>query len=240
MLLKLSNPKSLTDVIGIISELVTEVRIKINKEGLSIVAIDPANVSLVSFILPSTSFSEFDVTEQEVVCVNLENLKSILKRYKSGNLIMKTSEDKLIIEIESKTKRIFEIALIDINEEEKAVPPLEFNVEIEMNNDDFYEAIEDCKVVGDVCDFLAKNENFIIEAKGLHSAKSEFSNQEIKIKGEGKARYSLEYLQKFIKSCKISDKVLINFSDDYPLKLEFVAKNFNLVFILAPRTEIED
>ncbi len=239
MLLKLANPKILTDVIGIISELVNEVRIKINKEGLSIVAIDPANVSLVSFILPASNFSEFDVNE-EVVCVNLENLKSILKRYKSGNLIIKTSEDKLIIEIESQTKRIFEIALIDINEEEKAVPPLEFNVEIEMNNDNFYETIEDCKVVGDVCDFLVKNEKFIIEAKGLHSARSEFSDQEIKIKGEGKARYSLEYLQKFIKGCKISNKVLICFSDDYPLKLEFIGESFSLIFILAPRTEIED
>jgi proliferating cell nuclear antigen len=239
MLLKLTTPKSFIDVIGIISELVNEVKIKINKEGLSIVAIDPANVSLVSFVLPVTNFSEFEAKE-ETVCVNLESLKPVLKRYKSGSLIMKTSEDKLIIELEGKVKRIFEIALIDINEEEKAVPPLEFNVQIEMNNEDFYEAIEDCKIVSDVCDFFAKNEKFVLEARGLHSSRSEFSNNEIKISGEGKARYSLEYLQKFIKGCKISDKLVIGFSDDYPLKLEFISKNFNLIFILAPRTEIED
>ena len=42
MLLKLDNPKILSDVITIISELVSEVRIRVNKEGFVIVAIDPA------------------------------------------------------------------------------------------------------------------------------------------------------------------------------------------------------
>ena len=58
MLLRLDNPKILSDIISIISELVLEVRIKINKSGMSITAIDAANVAMVSFKFPNTAFSE--------------------------------------------------------------------------------------------------------------------------------------------------------------------------------------
>ena len=45
MRLKLENPKILGDIISIISELVTGVKIKINAEGMSLTAIDPAKAA---------------------------------------------------------------------------------------------------------------------------------------------------------------------------------------------------
>ena len=59
MLFKLENPVLLSRVVDLISELVTEVRIKVNEFGLSITAMDPANVAMVDFRLPKSSFSEF-------------------------------------------------------------------------------------------------------------------------------------------------------------------------------------
>ena len=81
---KLENPKAFSEVISIISELVTEVKIKVNEDGLSIIAIDPANVALVSFILPKASFSQFEVTKEEILGVNLDSLRGILKRSSLG------------------------------------------------------------------------------------------------------------------------------------------------------------
>ena len=80
MLLKLENPGLLSRVIEIISELVTEVRIKVTEFGMSITAIDPANVALIGFRLPRNSFSQFE-TGNEVLGVNLDDLKRILKKY---------------------------------------------------------------------------------------------------------------------------------------------------------------
>jgi len=60
MILKLDNPKLMSDAIGIVSELVPEVRIKLLEEGMSIVAVDPANVALVIFKLPKELFSQYD------------------------------------------------------------------------------------------------------------------------------------------------------------------------------------
>jgi len=242
MLLKMDNPKVLADVVSIISELVTEVRIRIDEKGLSIVAIDPANVALVSFKLPPTMFSQFEVGE-DVLGISLESLKAILKRCGAGSaLLMQKDDNFLRLEIHDKIKRVFNVALINIDSEEKTVPILDFNCKVEMNSVDFTQAIEDCNVVADSCSFIIKDGKFGIEARGLNSAKSEFSSDEVGISGqEGKSKYSLEYLSKFVKGAKLSDRVWINFSSDYPLKLEFKTLDvLELLFILAPRVENED
>jgi len=238
MLVKLDHPKILSDVIGIISELVTEVKLKVDKDGMRIVAIDPANVALISFILPNHAFSSFE-TGEEVLGVSLENLKSILRRAGAGSsLIMQTEDNFLKIEIHDKIKRVFNLALIEIEAEEKAVPSLEFSSRIEMSSIDFSEAIEDCLVVADSCNLSVKEGKFIIDAKGLNSARSEFSGDEVNMEGtDSKSKYSLEYLQKFAKASKMAEKVVINLSDDYPLRLDFKTEKIELVFILAPRVE---
>lgn len=242
MLLKIDNPKILADVFGIISELVSEVRLKASMEhGLSIVAIDPANVALVSFKIPASSFSAFEASN-ETIGISLDSLKNVLRRVSSGSsLVMKTEDNFLKVEIHDKITRDFSLALIEIESEEKQVPSLEFSSKIEMNSVDFSEAVEDCAIVADSCSFILKEGKFVIEAKGLNSARNEFSGDEAKIEGSnGKSRYSLEYLQKFVKGAKIADKAGINFSDDYPLKLEFKTSAVELVFVLAPRVENED
>lgn len=251
MLLKLNEPKLFSDIIGIISELVLEVRIKVNKRGLSIIAIDPANVALVSFKLPAEVFSQIEV-EEETIGVSLDSLKSVVRRCSPGSsLILQTEDNTLKIIIQDKIKREFSLALIEIEAEEKAMPNLEFTSKIEMSSVDLADAIEDCSIVADSCSFISQQEKFIIAAKGsLNSAKSEYSGDEVKIdttpeggRGEGKeikSRYSLEYLQKFVKGTRLTDKAFISFSKDYPLKLEFKTPRMELAFVLAPRVETED
>jgi proliferating cell nuclear antigen len=108
MKLKLEDPSMFSKAIDLISELVMEVRIKISEFGLSIVAIDPANVSMVSLKVPKSAFSEFEAGN-EVLGVNLENLKKILKRCgKTGSLILEKNENNLEINIVDKVKRTFE------------------------------------------------------------------------------------------------------------------------------------
>ena len=80
MHLKLDNPRLFTDLITIISELVVEVRLKATKEGLSVTAIDPANVAMVYFKMPAELFSQFELEREEVLGVNLENFRAVLRR----------------------------------------------------------------------------------------------------------------------------------------------------------------
>jgi len=241
MLAKLDNPKTFAEVISIISELVTEVRLKFDEKGMSIVAIDPANVALVSFRLPRSAFSQYE-SGNETLGINLDNLKAVLRRAKQGSvLIMENQETMLKLDILDKIKRTFLLALIEIEGEEKIMPSLEFLSQIQINPADFVDAIEDCLIVADSCTLIAEPEKFIIEASGLNSARAEFSSDEVTIiSGNSKAKYSLEYLQKFTKASKVADKIFVNFSTDHPIKLEFKREDLELSFILAPRVENDD
>jgi proliferating cell nuclear antigen len=241
MLAKLDNPKTFAEVISIISELVTEVRLKFDEKGMSIVAIDPANVALVSFKLPRSAFSQYE-SGNETLGINLDNLKAVLRRAKQGSiLVMENQETMLKIDILDKIKRTFSLALIEIEGEEKLVPSLEFLSQIQITPADFVDAIEDCLIVADSCTLTAEPEKFVIEASGLNSARAEFSSDEVTIiSGNSKAKYSLEYLQKFTKASKVADKIFVNFSTDHPIKLEFKRDDLELSFILAPRVENDD
>jgi proliferating cell nuclear antigen len=238
MILKLDTPKLLSDAIGIISEIVTEVRIKLTEDGMSIVAVDPANVAMIIFKLPKGAFSQYQ-TGNEIWGVNLADLKMILRRATgSSSIVFEQEENRLKITIFDKVKRIFNMALIEIESEDKKEPALSFSCKVEMTADNFSQAIEDCSIVADACSLIAGKDFFVVEGSGsLNSARAEFSGDEAKMEGVGKSKYSLEYLMKFIQASKISDKVVINFSDDYPLRLDFPGDEMGIGFVLAPRVE---
>ena len=108
MRLKLEDPRVLAHLIGIISELVTEVRIKVTKDGMSLTALDPANVAMVYFNIPNDLFAEFNVDKDEVLGVNLDNLNAIMRRCKLGSsLIAKTESLKNNSRYSSKNSSAF-------------------------------------------------------------------------------------------------------------------------------------
>lgn len=242
MKLKLDDPRIFSNLVGIISELVTEVRIKVNSEGMSLNALDPANVAMVYFNIPNDLFSEFKVEKEEVLGVNLENLKAILRRSKLGSSLSLEKEDNTLkISIHDKIKRDFTLALIDVEGEDKEMPSWEFKSVVKMDAQAFVDAIEDCSVVSDACTFFAEPKKFVIESKNLHSARTEFSSDEVQIFSDSSsARFSLEYLTKFVKGAKVANKAEINFSDNHPMRLNFPSGKVMLSFVLAPRVEQED
>jgi DNA polymerase III sliding clamp (beta) subunit (PCNA family) len=42
---------------------------------------------------------------------------------------------------------------------------------------------------------------------------------------EMKSKYSIEYLKKMIQGAKLADKAVVQFSKDYPLKLDYTVKD---------------
>ncbi len=242
MQLKLDNPRIFSDIISIISELVTEVKLRVTTEGLSLTAIDPANVAMVFFKMPAQLFSQFDLEKEAVLGLNLENLKAVLRRCKSGSSLILAKEDNFLkLSIHDKIKRDFTLALLDLDTEEKEMPKWEFKAVIKMDAEAFSEVVEDCLIVSDACTFSAEQSKFVVEASGLHAARTEFSPDSAEIYADtSRARFSLEYLNKFIKGSKISSRVTLSFSDNHPMRIDFPTGNIMLSFVLAPRIEQED
>jgi DNA polymerase III sliding clamp (beta) subunit (PCNA family) len=154
---------------------------------------------------------------------------------------MEKKENLVSIDIQDRIKRNFKLNLIEVESEEKELPNLEFVANVSLNSVDLITSIEDCAIVADACSFIIRDGKFIMEAKSLNSAMSEFSGDEANIQAENcKSKYSLEYLQKFMKGAKLCEKTILKFAEDHPLRIDFKNPNMELSFILAPRVETED
>lgn len=247
MKIVLTEPRFLKEPINVISELVTEARFKFDKDKLELIAMDPANVAMIVFRLLSSSFVEYNLDRDEEIAINLENLKQVLKRSKpSDTITLETVGNQLKIELKGESIRHFNLSLINVEDKTQKIPELSFTGSIEIPTGLFNEAIEDMDVVAESVAFSVEGNNFLIEAAGnLHSAKVNFSKgEDIKVNLSGaekiKAKYSTEYLKKIIKGGKLSDIAFINFSNDYPLKVQYkVMDKVDLQFILAPRVSNE-
>ncbi|MBN1503328.1 proliferating cell nuclear antigen (pcna) [Candidatus Woesearchaeota archaeon] len=245
MKLTLADPKILKESISIISDLVTEARFKISKDSINLAAMDPANVAMVIFKMLSSSFTEYSVDKEMNLALNLGNLKQILKRAGANDILtMELHDNKFKVTLKSNTTRTFYLPIIDLEEKEQKIPELSFPMTISIDTNTFNEAIEDADIVADSVSFVADKNKFILVAEGdLSQAKIEIKGDEqISIKTSEdtqiKAKYSIEYLKKMIQAGKLSPQVLLSFSQDYPLKLEYkLMDKLMLSFILAPRVD---
>ena len=244
MRLTLAEPKYLKDSISVISELVNEAKFFVKKDGIELVAMDPANVAMVIFRLLSTAFTEYDAQKDTELAINLTQLKQILRRAKSNDTVtLEEEEGRLKIQFRSDTVRTFALPTIELEEKEQRVPELTFPVSVETSASLLSEAIGDVDVIAESVTFTAEKTRMTISAEGdmskAHIEVKESDNTKINLKTEQvKAKYSIEYLKKMIEGSKLADRVTIQFNNDYPLRLDYKQiDKVALSFILAPRVE---
>jgi proliferating cell nuclear antigen len=243
MRLTLADSKYLKESVSIISELVTEGTFKITPDNIELIAMDPANVAMVVFRLMGSTFTEYDVKEPELLGINLNNLKQVLRRAKSNDQIsLEVEENKLKVTLKGTNVRTFHLPLIEVEEKEQKVPDLKFTAVIETDSSVLNEAIEDADIVGESVSFIAEPKRFVVSASGdLNKANIDIDSSDgtkITVQDKAKSKYSIEYLKKMIQGSKLCDTVTIAFAKDYPLKLEYKEPDaVQLMFILAPRVD---
>lgn len=243
MKLTLAEPRLLKESISIISDLVSEARFKASKDVLELVAMDPANVAMVIFRMPSTSFAEYTVSKDETIALNLGSLKQVLRRAKNNDVLtLEMADNKLKVTLKAKSTRTFQLPLLDLEEREQKIPKLESKAIVELPSETLNEAIEDIDIVSESITFQAEKGKISISGSGdLKKAEislNQADDTKITVSEAQKSKYSIEYLKKMMQGSKLADKAVLKFSKDYPLTLEYVEKDkVSLSFILAPRVD---
>jgi len=245
MKLVLAEPKLFKDSISTISALVNEVHIRVDKNMLEIIAMDPANVAMVVFNMLSPAFVEYEVSKEKTLCINLDSLNQILRRIKPTDTVqleLDENKGKLVVKARGESSRTFHIALLDSEHKEQKIPELKFPAKVEMPSYVFDEAMEDMNIVAESVALTAEKNRFIIESESkMNAAKVEVtSDDEADISTDKSenivSKYSLEYLKKIAGGAKLSDKVILQFGQEYPLKASFkIIDKLSLSIILAPR-----
>ena len=168
MQLTLAEPRLMKESINIISELVNEVTLRVDKDKIEIVAIDPANVAMVDYKLLSSAFVEYEVPKPEELAINLDHLKQVLKRAKPTDTISvghDEEKNRLTIQLKGDSKRTFNIPLINVEENEQKIPSLTFKTKVTMSSSKFDDAVEDMGIVAESVSFTTEPDKFLVLAE---------------------------------------------------------------------------
>lgn len=245
MKLVLAEPRLFKESISTLSGLVNEVTMHVDRNMLEIIAMDPANVAMIIFHLLNPAFIEYDVKEDHNLSISLDSLNQVLRRVKPSDTMhieLDENKGKLVIKLIGETSRTFNITLLDNVHKEQKIPELKFSVKIDMPSSVLSDAMEDMNIITESVMFSAAQGSFVMQSENkLNSAKVEVSqDDEVDIKLDNSkdavSKYSLEYLNKIVKGAKLSDKVVVQFGNEYPLKIDFkIIDKLSLSVILAPR-----
>ncbi len=247
---KMADAKFLKDMMGAISILVDEATFDLSPEGIKLRAMDPSRVAMVDFEWPKTVFDEYSCDKNMKMCINISEMLKLLRRTgkdESVELSLDDKTGKLKIAIKGTYSRTFNMPTLEAMDEEVPTPKVTFNVSAKTTTQGLREAIEDASLVSDHVRIEANDDKMTMNASGdIMGANIEFTKGddvllEMTAKEASKATFSLSYLSEIVKaSVPTSEIVMIEFSTDMPIKLDFQQeKDGKLKFFLAPRIEVE-
>lgn len=215
---------------------ITEASLDFDTDGLHINSADAANTAMYKLHYQKDRFLDYTDQALESCPLLLLELKSILKKFKKGDVTIQTTQGEMMISSASdKGIKEFTTRLIELTKKQPRANNLQPTISITLPSEDFEEAITD--VATDESTILATTgREFIISSKS-NTRRNTTTLHVLKDQPVTKCRYSGEYLNKLV--LKITPDVKIEFGSDYPLILTYETAGFKLQAILAPRVENE-
>ena len=243
--LKIDNAKYWKDCISAIVSLVDEGLFNITKEGISLKAMDPSSISMISFNMPNKSFSKFSVEKATSIGLNIENLDKMLSRTRDGeSLIMKDSDNKLLLEfIGPNGRRRYKLQLIDVKKSVEKEPSVEFDAQIKISGEPLKDIIKDAGLISSYISFNAGKNQFSVRARGDSGELEEFHESDsgimkkVEAKKDAESTFNLEFLENMIKACPPGNDIDIALKSNEPLMLGYNIGDSSVQYFLAPYME---
>ena len=236
---------TLGETLDSVSVLVDECKIHLDEDGLSIRAVDPANVGMVDLDLGAAAFESYEA-DGGIIGVNLSRLEDIAGMADAGQLVQLELDEetrKLHIQIEGLEGTL---ALIDPDSirQEPDLPDLDLPAEIVVEGQDIDRAVKAADMVSDhiALGVDVDDEVFYVDAEGdtddvhLTLTREDLISLEA---GEARSLFSLDYLKDMDKAIPGDAEVRIELGEEFPVKMHFdIAEgNGQVTYMLAPRIQ---
>jgi proliferating cell nuclear antigen len=227
--------------------LVEEGQFEIKEDGLYFRAMDPSQISMISFNMPKEAFVEYSIPEEMKLGIDIGQLANVLSRGKKGESVeLSVEEGRLVIRFTGeKHKRTFKVPLIETGERVQREPKIEFGNFAKVRADAIKETLKDAKLLSSHVRLVLTPELFGVEVRGDNGdLKAEFQNggsevSEISTKEGARATFPLQYLEDMVKATSSSSVVTVNLETDKPLKVEYDVEGATVKYYLAPRIETD-
>jgi len=222
-------------------------------------AMDSSHVSLVSLLLKSEGFENYDCARTISLGLNLASMTKILKCAQNDDSVVLNSaegSDTIKLKFESqKSDKVaeFELKLMQIDGESLGIPDADYTSEVKMNSGEFQRICRDLTVLGDTVTISTTNEGVKFAVSGdmgsgnIHlknsqgAVDSDSDSVTVKVEEETSLTFALRYLNLFSKGSSLSSRVTLSLSTKVPLKVEYNLEQLGyLRFYLAPKIDEDE
>lgn len=234
-------------VASAISTLVDEATFEASVEGLSFRGMDPSHVALIDIQWPNSAFKKFACNESIKFGVRIDEFSKLIRRADKKDSIEVTigENSTLLIRIKNGYNREYKMRLIESSSSSTPLPKLNFNSRVVLSSSTLERVLSDIQVMSEYITLGSEPTRIIFSGKGdsgeanITLDQSSQGLEDINIKENSNATYSLDYLSRMTKAVgSTGGSVIAEYSTRMPLRLEFRVANVGRIhFYLAPRVQ---
>lgn len=235
--------ETLKGVVDVVSTLIDEAKFKIDTNGVSLKAVDPAHVAMIDLHLDKAAFEQYSATDTEIG-LDLDKLRDVLRLSKTGDLIeMRQDEERnrLVISIGNITRRMNLVSTEGMSDPK--VPNLNLPAKISVNIEELQRGIKAAGSISDHISLNANAEGFEMVSEGDTDLVSLKLPKDLLVsldcKENIRSLFPMDYFSNIIRAIPAGTVVSFNVGNDLPLKLEFdfSGGKGKVKYLLAPRIE---
>ena len=243
---------ALRTLIEVLKDVLNDINIVFDSTGIKIMTMDGSHVALIHMKLDADKFESYKCENRINVGLCVGSLFKLMKTV--GNcdtvamFIKESCPNELGVKIDNADKNsstTFMLKLLDIDNEDLAIPDVDINCIITMPSNDFQRMCRDMSNIGDTVEITSNDEGLWFRCDG------DFAKQETLI-GERKhglifnkkdndvitGKYALKYINLFTKSTNLCNTIELYLKPAYPLILKYNVANLGEIrFCLAPKCD---
>jgi len=239
---------TLSTALSPVSALVDECKLQLSESGMSITAVDPANVAMVDMEIGASSFESYSA-DDATLGINLERLEDVLSMGDSGDLVSCSLDQetrKLDIDIGGLS---YTLALIDPDSirQEPDIPDLDLSATVVLEGEQISRGITAADLCSDHVDLRADadTETFHIAAEGdTDDVDLGLGDEDLlsaQVEDSVESMFSLDYLSDMDRAIPSDAEVSMRLGSEMPVKLRYsvAGGEVEVVNMLAPRIQSE-
>jgi proliferating cell nuclear antigen len=235
-------PKTLKEIINIISEFGSDAKLSFDHNGLSVKMVDPAHVAMCSLTMDKAVFSNYSVEDNnENVCVDVDRIKKILPLLACQETVnVSTKSNRLIFKFGNMKRTM---PLIDPGAiSDPKIPNLILNQEVTIKSDNIKQIMK-CSddIEQAVCVVLTPKDFSLTASSDSDEIEYKITKDECvkhACNEASRGKYPTDYIIKSLKGATNQD-IKISMKTDYPVKIEYLLDGGHVMFLIAPRIETE-
>ena len=244
-------------LIEALKEILTDTNLEFDDKNIKVVAMDPSHTVLVHLKLDSDKFEKYYCPNKLLLGINTLNLFKLIKSLQNNDILTifveKNNTNQLGIRMENgEANQItqYKMNLMDLNQENIQIPPLEFESVITLPSCNFQKICRDMFNLSDNIEITTFGKQITFRCKGdiadqetsigqsqnggMNMVQNDTSNEIIQ------GIFSLKYLVLFTKCTNLSSSIELYLKNDYPLIIRYQVANLGEVKLCLAPISIHD